>query len=205
MLPLLADLLFGRYRKRVLSQLLLNPETDYHVRELARLTDTAAGTLHKELKRLATAGLLLRREQGNQVRYQANVACPVFPELAGLLRKTTGAAQVVAEALRLQSLPIQLAFIFGSVARGTETAVSDIDLMLVGDVGFADIVRALQPAQTALGRDINPVIYSRVEFKRRLDAQDSFLGEVLAGPLLFLIGSADDLGQFTGDPSPARV
>jgi len=87
---MLMDILFGVYRKRVLSLLLLNPDADYHVRELARLTGTSAGTLHKELTRLAAAGLLLRKEQGNQVRYQANRECPVFAELAGLFRKTTG-------------------------------------------------------------------------------------------------------------------
>ena len=115
---MLADLLFGTYRKKVLSQLLLNPDMDYHVRELARQTGTSPGTLHKELARLAAAGLLTRKEQGNQVRYQANPQCPVFPELAGLLRKTTGAAQVLTDALA--PLAPALALIFGSVATGTE-------------------------------------------------------------------------------------
>ena len=96
---MLTDILFGSYRKKALSLLLLRPDTDYHVRELARLTDTSPGTLHKELARLAEAGLLLRKTQGNQVRYQANRQCPVFEELAGMLRKTTGAAEVLGSAL----------------------------------------------------------------------------------------------------------
>src|SRR3990167_5101852 len=115
---MLTDILFGTYRKKVLSLLLLHPDTDYHVRELARQTHTAAGTLHKELARLASAGLLLRKQQGNQVRYQANQQCPVFPELAGLLRKTTGAAEILTPPLTPLHPP--LALIFGSVARGTE-------------------------------------------------------------------------------------
>ena len=97
---MLLDLLFGSYRQRVLTQVLLHPDDAYHVRELARLTGTTAGTLHKELARLAEAGLLSREKQGNQVRYRANRECPVYPELAGLIRKTSGATVVLADALR---------------------------------------------------------------------------------------------------------
>lgn len=200
---MLADLLFGSYRKKVLSQLLLHPDEDYHVRELARLTDTAAGTLHKELSRLAAGGLLLRKEQGNQVRYQANRQCPVFDELAGLLRKTTGAVQVLGDALAPLAPPVAL--IFGSVAGGSETAGSDVDLLVIGDLGFADVVRAVHPAQAALGRDINPVVYSAAELRRRLQAGDPFVADILAKPKLFLRGDDYDLGQLAGDPAAAGV
>lgn len=200
---MLTDLLLGSYRKKVLSLLLLHPDTDYHVRELARQTNTAAGTLHKELTRLAQAGLLLRKTQGNQVRYQANSQCPVFPELAGLLRKTTGAAEILTRALMPLAPP--LALIFGSVASGTETASSDIDLLVIGDIGFADVVRATHPAQAGLGREINPVLYSAPEFKRRVQAQDPFVAHLLAQPKLFLIGTHHDLSQFAGDPQAAGV
>lgn len=200
---MLTDLLFGTYRKRVLSLLLLHPDTDYHVRELARLTDTAAGTLHKELTRLAAAGLLLRKEQGNQVRYQANQQCPVFPELAGLLRKTTGAAEILAGALAPLQPP--LALIFGSVASGTETAGSDVDVLVITDVSFADVVRALHPAQAELGREINPVVYSAAEFKRRLRKQDPFVLDLLAKPMIFLTGTDHDLSQLAGHSAAARV
>ncbi|XAH24642.1 nucleotidyltransferase domain-containing protein [Xylophilus sp. GW821-FHT01B05] len=200
---MLTDLLFGNYRKKVLSLLLLNPDTDYHVRELARLTDTAPGTLHKELSRLAEAGLLLRKAQGNQVRYQANRQCPVFEELAGLMRKTTGAAEVLAQALAPLAPPVAL--IFGSVARGTETASSDIDLLVLADLGFADVVKATYPAQAALGREINPVVYSAAEFQRRLQEGDPFVLDVLAHPKIFLRGTEHDLGQLAGDPASAGV
>lgn len=200
---MLTDLLFGSYRKRVLSLLLLHPDTDYHVRELARLTGTSAGTLHKELTRLAAAGLLLRKEQGNQVRYQANRQCPVFPELAGLLRKMTGAAEILTNALAPLQPP--LALIFGSVASGTETAGSDVDVLVIADVGFADVVRALHPAQAELGREINPVVYSAGEFKRRLRAQDPFVLDLMAKPMIFLTGTDHDLSQLAGHLAPAGV
>ncbi len=200
---MLTDLLFGTYRKKVLSQLLLHPDTDYHVRELARQTGTAPGTLHKELVRLAAVGLLLRKEQGNQVRYQANQHCPVFPELAGLLRKTTGAAELLANAL----IPLQpaLALIFGSVASGTEIASSDVDVLVIGELGFADVVQATYPVQAELGREINPVVYSVLEFQRRIQAQDPFVHDLLAKPKIFLVGTEHDLSQLTGHSAAAGI
>ena len=200
---MLTDILFSGYRKKVLSVLLLHPDQDYHVRELARLTQTAPGTLHKELARLAVAGLLLRQEQGNQVRYRANRQCPVFPELASLLRKTTGVAERVGQALA----PLQpaLALIFGSIAGGTETAASDVDLLVISDLDFANVVRALHPAQTELGRDINPVVYSPQEIQRRAQEEDPFVLNLLAGPKIFLTGTDHDLSQLAGHPATASV
>lgn len=200
---MLTDLLFGKYRKKVLGQLLLHPDADYHVRELARLTGTAAGTLHKELARLATAGLLLRKEQGNQVRYQANQQCPVFPELAGLLRKTTGAAEILSNALT--PLKPAVALLFGSLASGGETASSDADVLVITDASFADVVRATYPAQAVLGREVNPAVYSVPEFKRRIQEQDPFIAELLSKPKIFLIGAQDDLSQLAGHTAAAGV
>jgi predicted nucleotidyltransferase len=185
---MLMNLLFGTYRQRILGELLLHPESSYHVRELARVTDTTAGTLHKELTKLAEAGLLLREEQGNQVRYQANRQCPIYSELASLFRKTTGLADVLANALQPLADNIKTALVFGSVARGEETASSDIDLLIIGNVGFADVVKALHPAQTVLSREINPVIYSSAEIQKRIKNKDHFIQQILKQDTISVLG-----------------
>ncbi len=202
---MLASLLFGTYRQRVLGLLLLNPEQSYYVREIARLTDTAAGTLHKELVRLAEAGLLVRENMGNQVRYSANRDCPVFEELASILRKTSGLVDVLAKALNPVKKQISLAFVFGSLARGEQHPGSDVDVMLVGSLGFADAVQILHPAQATLRREINPVVYSPDEFHRRSTRDDSFIREVLSKPKLFIVGSEDELRKLTQDQTASTA
>jgi len=196
---MLVSLLFGTYRQRVLGLLLLNPERSYYVREIARLTDTAAGTLHKELARLAGVGLLLRESVGNQVRYSANRDCPVFEELASILRKTSGLVDVLAKALRPVENQIRLAFVFGSLARGEQQSNSDVDVMLVGGMSFADAVRVLHPVQETLRREINPVVYSPEEFHRRTANGDPFVQEVLSKSKLFIVGNEDELRKLTQD------
>lgn len=202
---MLLDLLFGSYRQRALTQLLLHPDEGYHVRELARITGTTPGTLHKELARLAEVGLLLREKQGNQVRYRANRECPVYPELAGLFRKTGGVAGLLADALRSLDPAPPLALIFGSLARGEENVRSDVDLLVVTDATFGDVVRVLYPAQEHLQREINPVVCTATEFARRVAAKDPFIANILSNPKLFVIGTEHDLGKLAGHPAPAAV
>lgn len=194
----LLDLLFGSYRQRVLSLLLLQPGERFHVRELARQTGTTAGTLHRELSKLAEAGLLTRERQGNQVLYQANRACPVFDELAGLFRKTSGTVAALQAVLRDLALHIRFALVFGSLARGAETAGSDIDMLIIGDASFAEVVKALYPAQTSLQREINPVVYSADEFQARLREREPLLLEIMATPRLYVIGTEHDFAEFAG-------
>jgi predicted nucleotidyltransferase len=139
------------------------------------------------------------------VRYRANRECPVFPELAGLFRKTTGLVGVLVEALRtLQPAP-ELALVFGSLARGDENARSDVDLLLIADCTFGATVKALYPAQEILQREINPVLYTATEFARRVEAGEAFARNILANPKLFIIGSENDLGKLAGDSSPADI
>jgi predicted nucleotidyltransferase len=195
----LASLLLGSYRQKVLALLLLHPEQHYHVREIARLTSTSAGTLHKELARLAQAGVLRREKVGNQVRYGANRQCPIFPELAGILRKTAGLADVLKEALAGQSERIALALVFGSVARGEEGPRSDVDVLLVGEIGFAEAVAAMHAAQERIGREINPVVLSPSEFRNKAVNGDTFLAQVLNNEKLYLLGDEHDLGKLAGD------
>jgi len=202
---MLASLLLGSYRQKVLALLLLHPEQHYHVREIARLTGTSAGTLHKELARLAHAGVLIRDEVGNQVRYGANRQCPIFPELAGILRKTAGLADVLREALAGINERIALALVFGSVARGEEGPRSDVDVLLVGEIGFAEVVRALHEAQARISREINPVVLSPAEFRQKTSVGDAFLVEVLGNEKLYLMGDEHDLGKLVGDSTPGAA
>lgn len=188
----LLDTLFGVQRQRALGWLLLHPDDAVHVRELARLTGTSAGSLHRELARLAEAGLLTRSERGNQVLYQANRACPVFAELAGLFRKTGGLADVLRAALLELADRIRFALVFGSVARGTETSLSDVDVLVVGEADFAEVVMALHPCQEVLGREVNPVVYSEAEWRARVDRDDPFVRDILQNPVMLLLGVMDD-------------
>jgi predicted nucleotidyltransferase len=190
----LAGLLFNDYRRRVLGLLLLHPEKKYHVREIARLTDTVAGTLHKELARLAEAGVLVKETSGNQVQYSADTKCIVYEELASILRKTTGIVDVIADALEPLAGKINTAFVFGSVARGSETAGSDIDLLIIGEVSFKKIATALYDAQEKLHREINPKVYKKEEWLELVRKKDAFTKEVMAGPKLFIKGSINELG-----------
>ena len=184
----LAHFLLGQTRSSVLGTLLLRPETALHVRELARLTGVSPGSLHRELRALADMGLLIREEEGRQVYYRANKQCPVFEELAGLLRKTAGLVDVLREALAPIADKVQQAFVYGSMARGTEHAHSDVDLLVIGDVEFADVALALAPAQAALRREINPTVYTRAEFERKRKQKDGFVGQVWHGPKLWVVG-----------------
>ena len=194
---MLSDVLFSEYRKRILGLLLLHPEQSYHVRELARLTHTSAGTLHKELSKLSDAGILQGKRVGNQQHYSANVQCPIFEELASIFRKTSGLADVIAGALSSVKNQIQFAIVFGSVARGEQQSNSDIDVMVIGDIGFGDVVTLLHDSQAILKREINPVVYSMASFKSRVEKNDSFIQAILNKPKLFIIGTEYELRQLT--------
>lgn len=190
----LAEILFKDYRRRVLALLLLNPDKRYHVREIARLTGTVAGTLHKELSRLAEAGILARQSMGNQVQYFADRNCPVFDELASILRKTSGLVEVSANALVSLAENIDVALIFGSMASSRESSASDVDLLVIGDVDFADVAKSIYPSQDILQREINPKVYTQEKWRRLLAKKDGFAKEVMKQPKLFIIGAKDELG-----------
>ena len=188
------ELLFGTYRRQVLGLLLLRPEEGLHVREIARLTGVPAGSLHRELRALTGAGLLLREPAGNQVRYRANRASPIFAELAEIFRKTTGLVDLLREALAPLARRVEAAFVFGSMAQGGEKTASDVDLCVIGRARFEDVVAALLPLRGRLGREVNPVVMSREDFDAQRKRKDRFLARVLAEPKLFVIGAADELG-----------
>jgi predicted nucleotidyltransferase len=191
----IATHLLGQTRSAVLGTLLLHPEDSLHVHELARRTGASAGSLHRELRALAELGVLLRLEVGRQVHYRANSASPVFAELAGLLRKTAGLADVLRDALLPLGKKVALAFVFGSMAAGSERPASDVDLLVLGSASFADLARALAPAQEVLGREVNPTVIAPREFARKLAANDGFARGVAKGPRIWLIGGEDDFAE----------
>ena len=193
----LPSLLFPEYRRRVLGLLLLRPDEALHGREIARRTGLPAGTITRELTRLAEVGLLKRTKRGNQQVYSADTSGPIFTELASILRKTSGLADVLVQALAPAAPKLRLAFVFGSVARGQETGGSDVDVMLIGDLGFREAVELLHPCQATLGREVNPKLFSASEFTEKA-ATEPFLIDVLAKPKIFLIGNAHDLEELVG-------
>lgn len=200
----LLDALFEGQRQKALAFLYLNPAESVHVREIARVTGAHAGSLHRALTKLASAGLLLRETQGNHVRYRANPSCPVFPELTSLFRKTSGITLALRDALEPLGGQILTAFVFGSFARGTQHTHSDIDLFVIGDVDFHSVVLALHGCETTLTREINPCLYGMNEFHTKLASGDGFLREVVAQPKLFVWGTEDDLRQSGVDWDTSR-
>jgi predicted nucleotidyltransferase len=189
----LGTVFFGAYRRQVLGLLLLHPDESFHLREIARATNTQPGTLRRELAQLTDAGVLRREKVGNLVRYRVDTACPIYDELRGILKKTVGVADVLREALAPLSDRISVAFVYGSVASGAERRASDIDVMVIGSASFEEVVGALHSSQEELRREINPNVYSLAEFKKKAKEKGSFLARVLDEPKLFILGNEHDL------------
>lgn len=186
----IAATLFGKTRRALLARLFLEPQRDFRLRELARLTGISAGSVLHELKQLQAADLVRRTEERNLVTYRANPASPVFEELRGIVEKTSGIDGMVREALSGAGRKIRLALIYGSVAKGTNRASSDVDVLVVGDIAFEPLVRLLQPVEERIGREISPRLYSTAEFRAKRSS-DRFLKSVLSGPVTVLIGELD--------------
>ena len=185
----IAAALFSDSQSRVFRWLFGQPERSYHLNELLRLTGLGSASLQRELNRLAEAGLVRSERIGNLRRFQANPESPMYGELVGLTRKVLGAQPMLREALLALGSDLQTAWIYGSVAKGTDTAKSDIDVMLVGkNLLLSRVLKLLIPLETQLGRKISPTIYTPAEFKRRRAEKDSFVNRVLSQPVLPLIG-----------------
>ncbi len=193
------EALFSGYHRRILALLLMHPDQSYHVREIARLTEVPAGSLHRELKLFSESGILLREPAGNQVRYRANRECPIFAELAGILRKTVGLADVLREALTPLAAKVDVTFVFGSVAQGKEGVSSDVDVFVIGEASFANVVHVFAKVHEQLGREVNPVVMPKDLFRKKLKEGDHFVARIMKEPKLFLIGTANDLGKLAKD------
>ncbi len=189
------DALLPRVRQGVLAAVLLQSHRRWFVSELSRHLEVSPGTLHRELQRLIRAGILVRRKEGKQVYYEANPECPFLGELNGLLAKTAGVIDLVREALLPLAKRIEVAFVYGSVARGEEIATSDLDLMVVGPIGLKDLSPALERLREHLFRPVNATVFPPAEFARKVRAKDHFLRSVLDAPKLFVLGSARGLEE----------
>jgi len=199
------DFMFSPYRRRLLANLLLRPDEQIHVRELARMTGISAGSLHRELKAMAESGLLTREQSGNQVYYQADKACVIYEELASIFRKTAGMADLLREALGEYAGKIQLAFVFGSMASGTQNSNSDIDLCVLGDVTLLQLVEALATVRDTLRRDINPVVMTARKFAQLSARKDRFVTRVMGEPKVFVTGSEDELAKLVENRAAGKA
>jgi uncharacterized protein len=193
---ILSNTLFGRTRGAVLSVLYGHIGEAFYLRQLARRTAKALGPVQREVRQLVDAGLVTRKIVGAQTLYSANQESPIFAEIKSIVRKTVGMHDVLQVALAPLRKKINLAFVYGSVARSGETERSDVDLMVVGKVDFGTIVEKLADAQKSLNREINPTVYSVKEFRSKV--RENFLKTVLADKKLFIIGDENvlrELGQ----------
>ncbi len=190
----LADALFTATQQRVLGCLFGEPGRTFSISELIQTTGAGSGAVQREVARLAGSGLLLMAPLGNQKRYRANPDAPIHDELAAIVRKTFGLADPLREALAPLADRLQMAFVYGSVAKGSDTAASDIDLMLVtDDLTYPEVMAALHPLIERLGREINPTLYTPADLRKRIATGNSFITRVLAEPNTWLVGSENAL------------
>lgn len=187
----LAELLSSRVKAEIFRLLFGVTPRELHVREIERQSGLADATVRQELRRLSGLGIVESRQDGNRMYYRANTRHPLYPDIRNLVLKTDGLVDVLRAAL--ESPDIQVAFVFGSIAAGTETAESDIDLMVIGTISLRQLSKLLSGLATRVGREINPHIFTVKEFAQRKKVHDHFLSAVLSGTKIFVIGNEDGL------------
>jgi len=188
----LSSYLFGKTRSAVLALLFCNADRSFHFREIVRTLKTGPGAIQRELAGLVRAGLVIKRRVGNQTHYHADETSSVFPELKSLLVKTAGLLEPLRESLGGLSEKISIAFVYGSFAQRADTALSDVDVIVLGDATFSEVIAALRKAQEHLGREVNPSVYPVDEFVRKISAGNHFLSQLVDAPKLFIIGDEDE-------------
>ncbi len=189
----LKDAVFTDSQAKVYLRIFGQPERSYHLSELRRLTGLGSASLQREINRLVAAGIASSTLKGNQRQISANRQSPLFKELSDLTRKVMGAAALLTEALLPIAQKIEIALLYGSVAKQSDTAESDIDIMVIGsDLTLSEILEQLLPVEEMLGRKVNPTCYTVDEFKKRLSDTDSFVNKVLSQPIIQLFGNIDD-------------
>ena len=199
-----SHLLLGpRARRLLLARLYGAPEREFYLRELVRLTGLAPRSVQVELDRLVAAGLVRERRSGNRRYLSAEVSHPLFRPVYAIVAGTDGLAATLERALGTDG--VAFAFVFGSLASGLGTAGSDVDLLVVGSLGLREAVRRISRVQDAVGREINPVVWTRAEYERRRAAKDAFLARVMAGPRLPVVGEPDGTRGVGGEPVGRRA
>ena len=192
----LADALFSSIQQRVYAQLFGQPQRSFYANELIRLVGGGSGAVQRELRRMLGAGLITAKTIGNQKHYQANTNSPVFSELAGIVRKTVGLVEPIREALTPIMSQIQFAFVFGSFAKGSDHADSDIDLFLVSNkLTYGEVFRYLETLSDSLGRQVNPTVYTEKELGKRIKDGRSFVSRVMKQPKLWIFGDPQTLAS----------
>ena len=185
----LAEALFSRVQLRVLAILFGRPDRAFHASEIIKLAASGSGAVQRELQRLAAAGILNVEISGNRKLYSVNRQSPVFEELHSLVRKTAGLVEPIRAALTPFADRIDAAFVYGSVAKATDTAKSDIDLMIItDDVSYGEIFKSLQDAEAVLQRPINPNVLTLQDWRRKREEQNSFVTRIITQPHLFVLG-----------------
>jgi predicted nucleotidyltransferase len=192
--------LFPTVRGEVLAATLTQPDKWWYLSELAQFLRTTPSSLQRELKTLVDSGILRQRREGIRTYFKAETRSPVFPELRGLLDKTAGLLPTLEQALEPFQARMECAFVYGSVARSEEHALSDVDLLVIGVVGLAELAPALRKVEGRLGREVNVTGYSAREFREKAAAGDHFLSGVLQSPRVFVKGSQRDLDRVIGEP-----
>jgi predicted nucleotidyltransferase len=192
----LAGALFSSVQLRVLSLLLGQADRRFHASEIIRLAGSGSGAVQRELEKLTAAGILSVTTSGNRKIYQANRQSPIFAELQGIITKTAGLVEPLRHALKPFEKAIEAAFVYGSVAKGRDTAKSDIDLMIIGTgLSYTEIFAALQKAEKILHRPVNPNLLDGSEWKRKGAEKGSFMRKIAERPKLFVFGSEDGLSR----------
>jgi predicted nucleotidyltransferase len=191
------DALFPGVRRGVLTATLTRPEKWWYLSELADFLHTRPSSLQRELAALVQSGILEQRRDGRRVYFKAETRSPIFRDLRSMFEKTVGLVPTLGTAMRSFDDKITCAFIYGSIARREERATSDVDLMIIGEVGLAELSSALRKAEKRLGREINVTNYSIDEFAKKVAENDHFLTTVLKGSLQFVKGEQSDLDAIT--------
>jgi len=192
----LAEALFTKVQQRVLGVLFGNPQRSFYSNEIVRLAESGIGAVQRELEKLNAAGLIVSERIGNQRHFRANEHAPIYGELVALIAKTSGLADVVRQALQPLAEKLNFAFVYGSVAKNSARAESDIDLLLVSnELTLTEVYEALADAESRLGRPIHPTLYTVSELQKRLGDGNHFVERVLEQPKIWIVGTEDELAE----------